>query len=103
MKKTSKIVLFVLVVVALLCGVYRLANKAPSASLESNAQMAEIIESSGCMACHTANPELPFYAGLPVAGKLVKESAWVIVRLTWLRWLRHCRKARKSVRLIWQR
>ena len=78
MKKTSKIVLFVLVVVALLCGVYRLANKAPSASLESNAQMAEIIESSGCMACHTA-------------------------RLTWLRWLRHCRKARKSVRLIWQR
>ena len=74
MKKTSKIVLFVLVVVALLCGVYRLANKAPSASLESNAQMAEIIESSGCMACHTANPELPFYAGLPVAGKLVKED-----------------------------
>ena len=51
MKKTSKIILFVLVVVALLCGVYRLANKAPSASLESNAQMAEIIESSGCMAC----------------------------------------------------
>lgn len=46
MKKTSKIILFVLVVVALLCGVYRLANKAPSASLESNAQMAEIIESS---------------------------------------------------------
>lgn len=74
MKKTSKIILFVLVVVALLCGVYRLANKAPSASLESNAQMAEIIESSGCMACHTANPELPFYAGLPVAGKLVKED-----------------------------
>ena len=74
MKKTSKIILFVLVVIALLCGVYRLANKAPSASLESNAQMAEIIESSGCMACHTANPELPFYAGLPVAGKLVKED-----------------------------
>lgn len=74
MKKTSKIILFVLVVVALLCGVYRLANKAPSASLESNTQMAEIIESSGCMACHTANPELPFYAGLPVAGKLVKED-----------------------------
>ena len=45
MKKTSKIILFVLVVIALLCGVYRLANKAPSASLESNAQMAEIIES----------------------------------------------------------
>ena len=26
------------------------------------------------MACHSANPELPFYAGLPVAGKLVKED-----------------------------
>ncbi len=74
MKKSSKIILSVLVVAIVLCVVYRLVNKAPSASLESNAQMEEIIESSGCMACHSANPELPFYAGLPVAGKLVKED-----------------------------
>lgn len=74
MKKSSKIILSVLVVAIVLCVVYRLANKAPSASLESNAQMEEIIESSGCMACHSADPKLPFYAEFPVAGKLVKED-----------------------------
>lgn len=74
MKKSSKIILSVLVVAIVLCVVYRLVNKAPSANLESNAQMEEIIESSGCIACHSANPELPFYAELPVAGKQVKED-----------------------------
>lgn len=74
MKKSSKIILPVLVVAIVLCVVYRLVNKAPSASLESNAQMEEIIESSGCMACHSADPKLPFYAEFPVAGKLVKED-----------------------------
>lgn len=74
MKKSSKIILSVLVVAIVLCVVYRLMNKAPSASLESNAQMEEIIESSGCMACHSADPKLPFYAEFPVAGKLVKED-----------------------------
>lgn len=74
MKKSSKIILSVLVVAIVLCVVYRLVNKAPSASLESNAPMEEIIESSGCMACHSADPKLPFYAEFPVAGKLVKED-----------------------------
>lgn len=74
MKKSSKIILSVLVVAIVLCVVYRLVNKAPSASLESNAQMEEIIESSSCMACHSADPKLPFYAEFPVAGKLVKED-----------------------------
>lgn len=74
MKKSSKIILSVLVVAIVLCVVYRLVNKAPSASLESNAQMEEIIESSGCMACHSADPKLPFYAEFPVAGELVKED-----------------------------
>ena len=74
MKKSSKIILSVLVVAIVLCVVYRLVNKASSASLESNAQMEEIIESSGCMACHSADPKLPFYAEFPVAGKLVKED-----------------------------
>ena len=64
MKKSSKIILSVLVVAIVLCVVYRLVNKAPSANLESNAQMEEIIESSGCIACHSANPELPFSLGL---------------------------------------
>lgn len=74
MKKISKIILSVLVVIIVLCVIYRLVNKAPSASLESNAQMEAIVESGGCMSCHSANPKLPFYAELPVAGSLVKED-----------------------------
>lgn len=74
MKKGSKIILSVLVVIIVLCVIYRLVNKAPSADLESNAQMEEIVESSGCMSCHSANPKLPFYADFPVAGKLVQED-----------------------------
>lgn len=69
-----------LVVAAVLAATYRVVNRPPSASLESSAQMEEIIASSGCMACHTANPELPFYASLPVAGKLVKEDARLAYR-----------------------
>lgn len=80
MKKSSKIILSVLVVAVVLFGTYRIVNKAPSTSLDSNAQMAEIIESSGCMACHTANPQLPFYADFPLAGKLVKEDIWLAYR-----------------------
>lgn len=75
MKKSSKIILSALVAVIVLCVVYRLVNTAPSADLDSSAQMGEIIESSGCLSCHSANPDLPFYAALPVAGKLVKEDA----------------------------
>lgn len=102
MKKSSKIILSVLVVAIVLCVVYRLVNKAPSASLESNAQMEEIIESSGCMACHSANPKLPFYAGLPVAGKLVKED----VRLGYRSFdmtpmVEALKKATKSMKWIW--
>ena len=74
MKKGSKIILSVLVVIIVLCVVYRLVNKAPSADLESNAQMEQIVASSGCISCHSADPKLPFYANFPVAGKLVQED-----------------------------
>ena len=80
MKKRTKIIFSVLVVAAVLAATYRVVNRPPSASLESSVQMEEIIASSGCMACHTANPELPFYASLPVAGKLVKEDARLAYR-----------------------
>ena len=80
MKKRTKIIFSVLVVAAVLAATYRVVNRPPSASLESSAQMEEIIASSGCMACHVANPELPFYASLPVAGKLVKEDARLAYR-----------------------
>ena len=51
MKKRTKIIFSVLVVAAVLAATYRVVNRPPSASLESSAQMEEIIASSGCMAC----------------------------------------------------
>lgn len=80
MKKSSKIVLAVLIAAAVLFGVYRMMNTAPSDQLDSNARMVEIIENNGCLACHTGNPSLPFYAEFPVAGKLVKEDARLAYR-----------------------
>ena len=74
MKKSSKIILSVLVVAVVLFGTYRIVNKAPSTRLACYAQLAESFACSGCMACHTANPQLPFYANFPFAGKLVKED-----------------------------
>lgn len=74
MKTGSKIILAVLVAAAALTVIYRLMNVAPSDDLSADKQMIGIIGSSGCMACHTENPELPFYSDFPVVGKLVKED-----------------------------
>ena len=37
--------------------------------------MTAILADGGCISCHTANPELPFYANWPVVGELVKQDA----------------------------
>ena len=74
MKKSTKLIVALLVVVAALAVTYRLMNRVPSADLEANAQMQQIITDAGCLRCHTSNPDLPFYAGMPVAGKIVMED-----------------------------
>ena len=77
MKKLLKTLLLVaLALVVVLCVIYRvlLSLSAPSQELAPDARVAAILENSGCLSCHTANPELPFYADVPVAGKLVKED-----------------------------
>ena len=77
MKKLLKTLLLVaLALVVVLFVIYRvlLSLSAPSQDLEPDARVAAILENSGCLSCHTANPELPFYADVPVAGKLVKED-----------------------------
>lgn len=71
MKKSSKIALGVVGVIVVLAIVYRAVNVAPSASLPSNEQLAQVLADGGCASCHTANPELPFYAKLPVAKTLI--------------------------------
>lgn len=63
-----------LVIVAGGAVTYRLVNQPPSADLPADKQMLELLTNSGCMECHVANPKLPFYASLPLAGDLVKED-----------------------------
>lgn len=74
MKKITKLIVALLVVIIALAVIYRLVNKAPSADLTADAQMQEIITTSGCLSCHTSTPNLPFYASMPVAGKIVMED-----------------------------
>ena len=54
--------------------VYRAVNKVPSAELAQCEQVLQIFEDGGCISCHSADPELPFYAKMPVAGKVVMKD-----------------------------
>ena len=71
--KKSLIVAAVIAVVALVVG-YFVANRAPKADLPLNTRVVEVFDEGGCMACHSANPELPFYFKLPVAGDIVMQD-----------------------------
>lgn len=61
-----------LVAAAVLTVVYRAVNRVPSSDLPLNEQVYEIFTDGGCLSCHSADPELPFYARLPLAGDIVK-------------------------------
>lgn len=74
MKKSTKLIVTLLVVVAALAVTYRLMHRMPSTELEVNAQMQQIITDAGCLRCHTSTPDLPFYASMPIAGKMVMED-----------------------------
>ena len=60
-----------LVAAAAMVVVYRAVNRVPSADLPQYEQVYKIFEDGGCLSCHSDDPELPFYAKLPVAGKIV--------------------------------
>ena len=59
-------------VAAALTVVYRAVNRVPSAELPLNEQVYEIFTDGGCLSCHSEDPEVPFYAKLPVAGDVIK-------------------------------
>ena len=61
-----------LVVAAAMVVVYRAVNRVPLPELPLNVQVYEIFSDGGCLSCHSADPELPFYAKLPVMGDVVK-------------------------------
>ena len=61
-----------LVAAAVMTVIYRAVNRVPSSDLPLNEQVYQIFTDGGCLSCHSADPELPFYASLPLAGDIVK-------------------------------
>lgn len=76
MKTNKKLIIGLIVAIAVMLPiVYQLANTTPSADLPIENQVTEIIESSGCLSCHSMEPVLPFYSKLPIAGEMVQQDA----------------------------
>ena len=63
-----------LVAVAALAVVYRAVNCVPSETLPADERVYEILVEGGCLSCHSADPEIPFYAKLPVVGKVIMKD-----------------------------
>ena len=75
MKKLFKLGLaLALPVAAILVIVYKVVNQAPSPDLPQYEQVWQILDEGGCISCHSADPKVPFYAKLPVAGKIVMKD-----------------------------
>ena len=75
MKKLLRTALALLLpVAAVLVVVYKVVNKAPSPELPQYEQVWQIFDEGGCLSCHSEDPEVPFYAKLPVAGKIVMKD-----------------------------
>ena len=71
----KKNLLYVIVgLAALLTAVYLYENRTPSEELSDKERVVAILEKGGCASCHTSNPELPFYAKMPVAGSVVMKD-----------------------------
>lgn len=75
MRRTSKVVIIILAAIAALMITYRLVNQAPSTDLPENIQVVEIMDDGGCLACHAASPDLPFYSDWLIIGKTIKKDA----------------------------
>ena len=61
-------------VAAVLVVVYKVVNKAPSPELPQYEQVWQIFDEGGCLSCHSEEPEVPFYAKLPVAGQIIMKD-----------------------------
>ena len=73
MKKLVRFCAVVLLVAAaVMTVVYRAVNRVPSSELPLNEQVYQIFTDGGCLSCHSEDPELPFYAKIPVAGDIIK-------------------------------
>ena len=73
MKRRAVLILMV-VVAAIVAAIYTTMNRPPAAELGLNGQVLNILETGGCLSCHSSDFELPFYADFPVAGDLVRKD-----------------------------
>ena len=64
-----------LVAAAAMVVVYRAVNQVPGVDLPENERVYEIFADGGCLSCHSAEPDLPFYSEFPVIGDMVKKDA----------------------------
>lgn len=74
MKKSVKFVIGLLVCIAVGVIVYKAVNRAPSSEMDRNMQAQAVLESGGCIMCHSENSDLPFYAGFPVIGSKITKD-----------------------------
>ena len=63
-----------LVAAAMAVVIYRSVNRTPSSDLPQYERVYTIFEDGGCLSCHSADPKLPFYTKLPVAGKIIMKD-----------------------------
>ena len=63
-----------LVTAAVMLVVYRAVNQVPSENLPQNERVYKIFEDGGCLSCHSAEPKVPFYAKVPVAGDIIMKD-----------------------------
>lgn len=61
-------------IVVVLFIVYRISIRPPADDLAPEARVAEILDKGGCISCHSADAEMPFYANWPVAKGMIKED-----------------------------
>ena len=72
MKKKLLFLVLLLVVVAL--AIFRISDRVPSADYPLDKRVAAIFVKGGCLDCHSAEPQLPFYFKLPVVGKVMQKD-----------------------------
>ena len=72
--KIRRLLILALTLAAVLLAVWRISNRVPSSDYSERARVAAIFIKSGCLDCHTAEPNVPFYAKVPVAGDIVMKD-----------------------------
>ena len=72
--KKSTFILLVMGFVLVAGTVYALMNRPPAEDLSRTERVLQILDKGGCLDCHSAEPNLPFYFKMPVADKIMKQD-----------------------------